>query len=288
MTTGIITPRNTLASTIANGPAVEPIEKLNAGSNQASPLQTSRYSYPSKNSTRSSLSGVSQSDQPTSAKPRLTTEKKIGVFFQHQLDSEAYASCISRDPRFEALVVARHSGLQASHAMPLDLLLTDHCFQANSTTALNYRVGDYLVAVSQVIRIPKTNAQTCNCCRVIYDTVSWNELLNLMAISLGLSAISNNYALISPEKNTSSTQPNRKLTPASRRGLPEELDALTRREIDILQLVGMGLSVREMAGRLKLAESTIGNHKYRLMRKLKVTSSLGLLRIAVRCGLSEL
>lgn len=110
----------------------------------------------------------------------------------------------------------------------------------------------------------------------------------IMGNALGLSPLTSGDGRSDDASLNEASQPARKQTPAARRGLPRELDALTRREIDILQLVGRGMSVREMAHELNLAESTIGNHKYRLMRKLDVSSSLGLLRISVRCGLSEL
>lgn len=73
------------------------------------------------------------------------------------------------------------------------------------------------------------------------------------------------------------------------RGLPttEALSCLTRRELDVLRLVGLGKSVSECAKELGVTNSTIGNHKYRLMRKLGVTNSLQLLRIAVQNGVAD-
>lgn len=68
----------------------------------------------------------------------------------------------------------------------------------------------------------------------------------------------------------------------------EGLSRLTRREIEVLRLVGFGMSVNECAEHLGVSPSTVGNHKYRLMRKLKVNTSLQLLRIAVSNGLAEL
>lgn len=70
--------------------------------------------------------------------------------------------------------------------------------------------------------------------------------------------------------------------------VPDIVDSLTRRERDVLRLVGRGLSAPQCAAALGLSPSTVGNHKHRLMRKLGVSSSLQLLRIAVRHGLAEL
>lgn len=67
----------------------------------------------------------------------------------------------------------------------------------------------------------------------------------------------------------------------------ERLDTLTRREMDVLRLVGLGMSVAQCAEELGVSPSTVGNHKYRLMRKLDVSNSLQLLRIAVRSGVAD-
>ncbi|MFW6216133.1 MAG: LuxR C-terminal-related transcriptional regulator [Alkalispirochaetaceae bacterium] len=45
---------------------------------------------------------------------------------------------------------------------------------------------------------------------------------------------------------------------------------ISRRELDILQLVAMGKSNKEIAAALFISEGTVKNHLYRIMRKLKV------------------
>jgi two-component system invasion response regulator UvrY len=60
---------------------------------------------------------------------------------------------------------------------------------------------------------------------------------------------------------------------------------LTPREIEVLRLIALGNSVRDCAEILKLAASTVDNHKARLMKKLGVHKALELTRLAVREGL---
>ena len=60
---------------------------------------------------------------------------------------------------------------------------------------------------------------------------------------------------------------------------------LTPRELEVLCLLAKGMTVRQCAQKLKLAESTIDNHKSRMMRKLGVHKSTQLALIAVRAGL---
>jgi DNA-binding NarL/FixJ family response regulator len=49
---------------------------------------------------------------------------------------------------------------------------------------------------------------------------------------------------------------------------PEDLDALTRREVEILSLVAAGLSNQEIAGRLVLSNETVKTHVSHVLRKL--------------------
>ncbi len=61
--------------------------------------------------------------------------------------------------------------------------------------------------------------------------------------------------------------------------------SLTSRELEIMELLARGRSVRECALKLKLAESTIDNHKTRLMKKLKVHKAAELTHLAIRDGI---
>ncbi len=60
---------------------------------------------------------------------------------------------------------------------------------------------------------------------------------------------------------------------------------LTRREIEILRLVGEGLSSKEIATRLGLSLRSIESHRTHLFQKLKLRSAVELVRYAVREGL---
>jgi len=63
------------------------------------------------------------------------------------------------------------------------------------------------------------------------------------------------------------------------------LAALTPREIEVLKLIATGHSVKHCAELLKLAPSTVDNHKSRMMKKLGVHKALDLTRLALREGL---
>jgi DNA-binding CsgD family transcriptional regulator len=105
-------------------------------------------------------------------------------------------------------------------------------------------------------------ARPCECCPTIARTVTWSALMQALRKAAGHDELARTGGGV--------------------------LSALTRRELEVLRLVGLGKTVNQCADALGVSPSTIGNHKYRLMRKLGVINSLQLLRIAVRHGLADL
>jgi len=61
--------------------------------------------------------------------------------------------------------------------------------------------------------------------------------------------------------------------------------SLTSRELQVMKLLANGHSVRHCAQRLDLAESTIDNHRSRLMKKLDIHKVVELTHVAIREGL---
>jgi DNA-binding CsgD family transcriptional regulator len=64
------------------------------------------------------------------------------------------------------------------------------------------------------------------------------------------------------------------------------LDALSPRELEVLSLLGMGLSTSEVGTRLELAEKTVNNMRGSIYAKLKVSDRAEVIAIARRAGLS--
>lgn len=65
------------------------------------------------------------------------------------------------------------------------------------------------------------------------------------------------------------------------------LESLTGREIEILRLIGKGLSRVEIANELSRSAKTIDGHQERMIRKLGLESRADLMRFAIREGLAE-
>lgn len=65
------------------------------------------------------------------------------------------------------------------------------------------------------------------------------------------------------------------------------LESLSAREIEVLRLIGKGLSRTEIAGELSRSAKTIDGHQERMMKKLRIQSRAELMRFAIREGLAQ-
>jgi DNA-binding NarL/FixJ family response regulator len=63
------------------------------------------------------------------------------------------------------------------------------------------------------------------------------------------------------------------------------LDILTARELEVLALIGQGLTSKEIAKVLHRSEKTVENHRYSLSKKLEGASAVELADIALQAGL---
>lgn len=66
---------------------------------------------------------------------------------------------------------------------------------------------------------------------------------------------------------------------------PAILDALTRREREVLSCLGEGMSNAEIAGRLDMAEATVKTHMSRLLGKLELHSRVQTAVLAQELGI---
>ena len=62
---------------------------------------------------------------------------------------------------------------------------------------------------------------------------------------------------------------------------------LTKREVEVLKLIAQEFTSPEIAEKLFIAEATVNTHRRNLISKLKVRSSLGLVRYAYKHGFIE-
>jgi DNA-binding NarL/FixJ family response regulator len=64
-------------------------------------------------------------------------------------------------------------------------------------------------------------------------------------------------------------------------------DVLSKREIEILKLVGQELTTQQIADKLFISPRTVENHRSKIMQKLDVKSTVGLIKYALKHGLIQ-
>ena len=65
------------------------------------------------------------------------------------------------------------------------------------------------------------------------------------------------------------------------------LDVLTNREREVLKLIAEGKSNKKIARLLSISVRTVEHHRLSVMKKLGVSSIVGLVRCAIKTGLVE-
>lgn len=68
---------------------------------------------------------------------------------------------------------------------------------------------------------------------------------------------------------------------------PSPIADLTDREVEVLQMIGLGHSNQEIASSLYLSVRTVETHRAHIMRKLNLSTRADMVRVALDCGLLE-
>jgi DNA-binding NarL/FixJ family response regulator len=65
-------------------------------------------------------------------------------------------------------------------------------------------------------------------------------------------------------------------------------ERLTKRELQVLQLIAEGKTTKEIAVRLQISVKTVETHRKQIMEKLGIRSVAGLTKFCIREGLTSL
>ena len=74
---------------------------------------------------------------------------------------------------------------------------------------------------------------------------------------------------------------------AYRTGAERPADPLSLREREVLQLISEGRGTKQIADTLCISARTVESHRYRIMKKLEIRETAGLVRYAIGRGLSS-
>jgi DNA-binding NarL/FixJ family response regulator len=69
-----------------------------------------------------------------------------------------------------------------------------------------------------------------------------------------------------------------------RQGSTAEVEKLTPRQLQVLQLIAEGFATREIAKKLQISVRTVETHRFQLMERLNIRNIAGLVRFAVDAG----
>jgi len=84
-----------------------------------------------------------------------------------------------------------------------------------------------------------------------------------------------------PSRNSNSK------SPAQRGALKNERNRLSSREVEVLQLIAEGMANKQVAAELDISVKTVEKHRQRVMEKLKIHDTAGLIRYAITTGIIE-
>lgn len=107
-------------------------------------------------------------------------------------------------------------------------------------------------------------------------------------LELAIKAVSNGGTYLSPAVSGHVVGYLRRVgsAAASSEATPEKRpDSLTPRQREVLELVALGLTTKEIGDKLGLSVKTVESHRAQLMRELGIHDVTGLVRYAIRTGL---
>lgn len=105
-------------------------------------------------------------------------------------------------------------------------------------------------------------------------------------LSTALLAISRGGMYLSPAIAKTAALANLKAGPSG--GVTGQAEHLTKRELQVLQLIAEGKSTKDIAARLELSVKTVETHRKQIMDKLEIRSIAGLTKYCIREGLTTL
>ncbi|MDK9713727.1 MAG: response regulator transcription factor [Sulfuritalea sp.] len=201
----------------------------------------------------------------------------------HQMFREALRILLERNPDFE-VVAETGDGLEV-FALARETSPNIVCMDIDMPGLNGIEITRQITAALPLIKVIALStfsdrgyvADMLNAGASAYVTKAAAGVELLRAID----AVSRNRSYLCPDatdavKEAMSTQGDKKEPAGTKLGA---------REVQVLQLVAVGLTSAQIAERLEIALSTVEVHRRNIMRKLDVDSVVGLTRYAIRNGL---
>ena len=105
-------------------------------------------------------------------------------------------------------------------------------------------------------------------------------------LTMALSAARNGEIYLSPDIADAGATGTERGKPTQ--GTVLQSERLTKRELEVLQLLADGRTTKEIAGRLTISVKTVETHRKQITEKLEIRSVAGLTKFCIREGLTSL
>lgn len=221
------------------------------------------------------------------SKPPSDQDVRIIVADDHPVVSLALADSLNEIPGFTVIATAR-SGLELITAIqkhPCHLIVTDFSMQSESADEDGLRLIERLQRMFPQIPIVVftmlTNSGILNQLRQVgvAGIVSKEEPINEL-VAICVRALTEKGPILSASISKRLSQNDVTMGGAGR------TKGLSPKELEVVRMFALGLSVTEIARRLHRSVATIGTQKQSAMRKLNIETNAELLRYADEQGFS--
>jgi DNA-binding NarL/FixJ family response regulator len=231
------------------------------------------------------------SDEPGSDEPGSDERGSGGGMIQeaptrvllvddHRMFAELVAASLSAEPDFEIVGMALSGRAAVTMAVELapDLILLDFALPGEDGLAVATRLQEAVPGVRVVMLTGQQDesllrsAFACGCAGFVTKDQAVDHLID------AIRAVRAGRVVLDADLTARLAAPPPKLGLGSR---------LTRRELEVLELLGYGVTTRDIASRLFISVNTARNHVQRLIAKLGAHSRLEAVAIARRSGLID-
>ncbi|MGB7949740.1 MAG: response regulator transcription factor [Candidatus Binatia bacterium] len=214
--------------------------------------------------------------------------KKALIVDDHKIMREGLRSLLEKSGRFECVGEA-DDGLQAvkmARELKPDIVIMDIAMPnlngIEATRQIKAEIPEIEVIVlsmhatrTYVLQVLQAGASA-----YLLKDSAFEEL------STALLAISRGGMYLSPAITKTAALANLKVGSYGAGGAQTE--NLTKRELQVLQLIAEGRSTKDIASRLSLSVKTVETHRKQIMDKLEIRSIAGLTKYCIREGLTTL
>jgi two-component system response regulator NreC len=232
-----------------------------------------------------SVNGVERKENRTMAGP---TVKTALIADDHRIMREGLRSLLEKSGRFECIAEADdgYQAVKLAKELHPDIVIMDIAMPNLNGIEATRQIKTELPEIEVIVL---SMHATRNYVAQVLQAGASAYLLKDSAfeeLSTALLAISHGGMYLSPA--IAKTAAIASLKGGSSSGGGGLTENLTKRELQVLQLIAEGRSTKDIAARLSLSVKTVETHRKQIMDKLEIRSVAGLTKYCIREGLTTL